>query len=78
MGLDEELMAYYDAEAHGGHRLEHGEMRHGLRERFREFLRAESCTSLADVGAGPGLDSLLWKQDRFDVVGVDLVRRIAR
>ena len=45
LGLDEELMAYYDAEALGGHRVEHGEMRHGLRERFRDLLRAETSTS---------------------------------
>ena len=47
-------------------------MRHGLRERFRDLLRTENRTSLVDVGAGPGLDTLLWQQDSFDVVGVDL------
>ena len=72
MGLDEELKAYYNAEAIGGHRVEHGAMRHELRERFRDLLRVETCTSLVDVGAGPGLDTLLWNNDGFDVVGVDL------
>ena len=72
VGLDQELMAYYNAEAIGGHRVEQGTIRLRLGERFRELLRAESRTSLVDVGAGPGLDTLLWKRDGFGVVGVDL------
>ena len=75
VGLDRELAAFYDAEAIDGLRFEHDAMRHGLRDRFRDLLLVESRSSLVDVGAGPGLDALLWNEDGFDVVGVDLSRQ---
>jgi ubiquinone/menaquinone biosynthesis C-methylase UbiE len=70
--LEADLIAYYDAEAVGGHRVEHGPLRHELRRRFVELLRNEERRSLLDVGAGPGLDTQLWSTDGFGAIGVDL------
>lgn len=72
MGLDADLIAYYDAEARGGLRTGHGPMRIGLRTRFSEQLWHEHRHRLLDVGAGPGLDTAGFHADGFDVVGVDL------
>jgi SAM-dependent methyltransferase len=76
--LDADLMAYYDAEALGGHRTMHGELRHGLREQFAAELRTAGCPRLVDVGAGPGLDTAEWQADGFEVVGLDLAFENAR
>lgn len=70
--LDADLIAYYDAEARGGHRSAHGDFRIELRGRFAELLRANGTQTVIDVGAGPGLDTALWSSDGFSVVGVDL------
>lgn len=72
MGLDADLIAYYDAEARGGHRTRHGTMRADLRHGFGELLHHEQRRRIVDVGAGPGLDTHEWRDDEFDVVGVDL------
>jgi SAM-dependent methyltransferase len=76
--LDRDLIAYYDAEARGGHRTLHGELRHTLREQFAAELRTAGFTRLVDVGAGPGLDTELWRDGGFDVVGLDLAHENAR
>ena len=72
MALDADLIAYYDAEARGGHRSAYGDLRVELRRRFAELLRAEAIRTLFDVGAGPGLDTVRWDADGFRVVGLDL------
>jgi SAM-dependent methyltransferase len=72
MGLDADLIAYYDAEAASGRRAGHGDVRSELYESFRNQMRAENRLSIVDVGAGPGVDTALWLRDGFDVVGVDL------
>lgn len=81
MALDDDLIAYYEAEARGGHRRGHGQLRHDLRHRFRSLLHTEQRSTLVDVGAGPGLDTCAWHDDGFSVVGIDLAhgntRRIA-
>ena len=76
--LDRDLIAYYDAEATGGHRVGHGALRHELRARFAEELRANDLTHLVDVGAGPGLDTEDWQRVGFDVVGLDLAHENVR
>ncbi len=72
MALDGDLIAYYDAEARGGHRSAHGDLRVNLRRRFAELLRYDDVRTVIDVGAGPGLDTALWAADGFAAVGVDL------
>ena len=72
MALDADLIAYYDAEARGGHRSAYGDLRLELRRRFAALLRNERISTLIDVGAGPGLDTARWDADGFSVVGVDL------
>lgn len=72
MGLDDDLIAYYDAEAASGRRSGHGEVRGHLYEAFSSKVRVEGRLTVVDVGAGPGVDTALWRRDRFDVVGVDL------
>ena len=72
MGLDADLISYYEAEARGGHRVALGEMRTSLRREFAATLRAEGRTHLVDVGAGPGLDTVQWCSDGFGAVGLDL------
>jgi len=72
MGVEADLIAYYEAEARGRHRVGHGDLRQNLRERFAVSLRGESRVHLVDVGSGPGLDTATWHRDGFQVVGVDL------
>ena len=72
VGLEADLISYYDAEARGRHRVGHGDLRNELRERFLLTLRSERRESLVDVGSGPGLDTEHWRGDGFSVVGVDL------
>ncbi len=69
---DADLIAYYEAEARGGHRSAYGDRRVELRGRFAELLRGERISTLLDVGAGPGLDTKRWHADGFRVVGLDL------
>lgn len=73
VGVDDDLIAYYEAEARGRHRVGHGDLRHGLRNRFAAMLRRDRRVRLVDVGSGPGLDTAAWHRDGFGVVGVDLV-----
>lgn len=70
--LDADLILYYDAEARGRHRVSHGDLRIGLRQRFAARLRATGRLKLIDVGSGPGLDTEEWQRDGFTVVGLDL------
>lgn len=72
MALDADLIAYYEAEARGRHRVALGELRTSLRDEFTATLRSEGRTLVADVGAGPGLDAVQWRRDGFEVVGLDL------
>ena len=72
MSHDDDLIAYYGAEAAGGHRKRHDDHRIGLRQNFAALLVGEGRRSLVDVGAGPGLDTTEWRAAGFDVVGVDL------
>jgi SAM-dependent methyltransferase len=73
MAFDADLIAYYEAEATGGHRKPHGEFRLGLLHTFSVILEREDRRRLIDVGAGPGLDAAEWNSAGLDVVGVDLV-----
>lgn len=72
MQLDSDLIDYYEAEARSGRRSVHGQFRADLRRTFADRLRGERRKHLLDVGAGPGLDTMAWYDDGFDVVGVDL------
>jgi SAM-dependent methyltransferase len=72
MQIDSDLIAYYEAEAQSGRRSVHGQFRADLRRTFADRLRGERRRHLLDVGAGPGLDTVAWHHDGFDVVGVDL------
>lgn len=74
MGLDDDLRAYYDAEAVAGVRSAMGldPMRTELHLRYRELLAAEARRRLLDVGAGPGRDTLGFHAGGIDVAGVDL------
>lgn len=69
---DADLIAYYDAEARGGHRTAHGPLRAGLRERFGALLRAEHRRRVVDVGSGPGLDVEPWLHAGIDVTCLDI------
>jgi SAM-dependent methyltransferase len=70
--LDADLTAYYDQEAGLGLRVGHGPLRTDLRERFSDLLRREGHRRIVDVGAGPGLDTIAFAHDGFEIVGVDL------
>ena len=72
MGLDADLIAFYEAEAHGRYRVALGELRTSLRSEFAALLRSEQRDGLVDVGAGPGLDTERWSADGFRVIGLDL------
>ena len=72
MGLDADLTAYYDAEARAGVRGEPDAMRLGIRDAFLALLRREEVRRLVDVGAGPGRDTVVFRQAGLDAVGVDL------
>jgi len=72
VGLDEDLTAYYDAEARTGLRVEPRGFRIELRARFADLVRSEGRRRVIDVGAGPGVDTRVWEADGFDTVAVDL------
>ncbi len=72
VGLDADLIAYYDAEAREERRVEQSELRVRLRKQFAQRLRRERRRRIVDVGAGPGLDVVGWQADGFHAVGVDL------
>lgn len=71
VGLDDDLIAYYDAEARAGIRERKG-MRVGLRRTHADVLRRDGARTVLDVGAGPGLDTIEFDADGFDVIGLDL------
>jgi SAM-dependent methyltransferase len=70
--LDSDLTQYYDAEARGGLRGELDTARVEIRRRYVDALRKEQRSTVIDVGAGPGRDTVAFHQDGFDVTGVDL------
>lgn len=70
--LDADLIAYYDEEARRQTRVGHSPLRTQLRERFIELLRAETRTTVLDVGSGPGLDSVGFARRGVAVTGIDL------
>ncbi|HYN32582.1 MAG TPA: class I SAM-dependent methyltransferase [Ilumatobacteraceae bacterium] len=72
MGVEADLIAYYEAEARGRLRVRGSDLRRDLRERFAVALRREGRVRVIDVGSGPGLDTEAWHRDGFGVVGVDL------
>lgn len=72
MGIDADLVAFYDAEAATGVRGNVAGDRAHLYDRFRGLLHYERRSRLVDVGAGPGTDAKHWLRDGLDVVGVDL------
>jgi len=72
VGIDDDLTAYYDAEARSGSRVAPRGFRVELRERFAELVRAEGRRRVVDVGAGPGVDTVGWVADGFDTVAIDL------
>ena len=72
MDRDADLIAYYDAEARAGHRTAVGAFRARLRAEFAELLREERRRRMIDVGAGPGLDTIAWRADGFEAIGLDL------
>jgi ubiquinone/menaquinone biosynthesis C-methylase UbiE len=72
VGLDDDLAAYYDAEARSGSRVAARGFRVALREEFADVVRAEGRRRVIDVGAGPGVDTMGWVADGFETVGVDL------
>ncbi|MGB0112081.1 MAG: class I SAM-dependent methyltransferase [Ilumatobacteraceae bacterium] len=70
--MEDDLTAYYDAEARAGTRVDPRGFRVELQEQFAASVRAEARVRIIDVGAGPGVDTALWAADGFDVTGVDL------
>jgi SAM-dependent methyltransferase len=72
VGVDADLISFYDAEARGGHRAGLGDLRIGLRRGFAATLPRAVRPRVVDVGSGPGLDAAEWQRDGFEVVGVDL------
>jgi SAM-dependent methyltransferase len=73
VSLDADLIAYYDAEARAQRRDSQAQIRIDLRARFAETIRDDGPLRVIDVGAGPGLDSVQWERDGFEIVGLDLV-----
>jgi SAM-dependent methyltransferase len=72
VGLDADLIAYYEAEARAERRTGQSELRIRLRRTFAQLLRSERRGRIVDVGAGPGLDVAGWEAEGFSAVGVDL------
>ena len=72
MALDADLTAFYEAEARAGLRGELDPMRVDIRDGFVELLQREGRSRLVDVGAGPGRDTVEFRDRGFGVIGVDL------
>jgi SAM-dependent methyltransferase len=72
VGLDADLIAYYEAEARDGRRTTQVDLRVRLRKRFAELLCHEKRNRVVDVGAGPGLDVQGFQAGGFTAVGLDL------
>lgn len=71
-GDEAPLREYYDEEARRLTRQHKGPLRISLQERFVELLHGEQRRSVIDVGSGPGLDTVVFRDAGFSVVGVDL------
>ena len=68
----EQLRRYYEAEAAGRLRPEHGDRRRAVREAFLELVTQEGCRSIVDVGAGPAVEGSAFVDAGLAYVGVDL------
>ena len=72
MTLDRDLTAYYAEEARLCRRTSHSAWRFEVLDRFAEQFAHEDRQTVADVGAGPGVDTRAWVERGFDAVAVDL------
>lgn len=72
------LRQYYDEEARRQTRQKKGPLRVELHERFMALLRDEGRRSVIDVGSGPGIDTIGFRQAGFSALGVDLSQENVR
>lgn len=78
MGVEDQLAAYYEAEAAAEGRPEPSELRTSIRTGFVDLLVAESRTSVVEIGAGPGRDAHAFVEAGIDYIGFDLAVGNAR
>lgn len=70
--VEEQLRAYYEAEALARLRPEHGQRRRLICERFASRLKEERRRRVVDVGAGPASDSAPFVAMGIGYFGADL------
>lgn len=73
--LDDDLRAYYDAEAEQRAARDPGPMRTVLRDRFVQRLRDEGLHRIVECGGGTGHDAAGFARDGVTVVSTDLTFR---
>ncbi|MFV0308253.1 MAG: class I SAM-dependent methyltransferase [Desertimonas sp.] len=73
--LDDDLRAYYDAEAEQRAARDPGPMRTALRDGFVRRLRDEGRDRIVECGGGTGHDANGFAGDGIDVVSTDLTHR---
>ncbi len=66
------LTAFYNQDALRRDHSDLSDWKREERERFLAELRAEGKTTLLELGAGPGRDSLFFKENGLDVLAADL------
>lgn len=77
-GLEADLRAYYDQEAHERVSRAVDSVRVEQRRLFADQLLSEGRRSLLEIGVGPGRDAVAFGAGNLDVVGIDLSLEHAR
>ncbi|WP_409250924.1 class I SAM-dependent methyltransferase [Bacillus sp. SCS-153A] len=76
--LKDNFIKSYDAQSYNRNRKVNPEWKDAERETFLGWLREEGKESLLDLGAGPGLDSLFFKQNGIDPLAIDISAQMVK
>ncbi|WP_240189948.1 class I SAM-dependent methyltransferase [Bacillus sp. P14.5] len=76
--LKENLIVSYDAEAQRRSQEEDPEWKVAERENFLGWMIEENSSSVLDLGAGPGKDSLFFKENGIQPLAIDISPEMVR
>lgn len=74
--LKENFKKSYDLQANIRNEKKSPEWKDAERENFLAWLKEEEKEALLDLGAGPGMDSLFFKQNRINPLAIDISPRM--
>lgn len=70
--IKNDLIATYDKYARDRYQAKHAQWKDGERAKFLGLLIENECRLILDLGAGPARDSLIFRDNGFDVICIDL------